>query len=72
MPRINNSLAGAWDRHSIRTAGNMSPIQLWTTGMLQNYHSEHLPVNETFTDDPLDSDSYSHSSSNSSETAGFL
>ena len=50
-PRINRSLVaflGAWNRHPIRTAGNLSPIQLWVTGMLQNYHSAHLPIQEVF------------------------
>ena len=39
---------GAWNRHSIRTADNLSPIQLWDSGMLQNYYSHHSPVVEVF------------------------
>ena len=52
MPRINQSLLqfqSAWNRHPLRTTSNMSPIQLWVRGMLKNYKSQHLPVQETFT-----------------------
>ena len=51
MPRIDQSLTafrGAWNRHSIGTADNLSPIQLWVSGMLQNYHSHHSLVVEVF------------------------
>lgn len=50
-PRINQSLAafqGAWNRHPVRTASSKSPIQMWVRGMLHNYHSQHLPVQEVF------------------------
>ena len=50
-PRINSSLTAfqhAWNRHSLRTAASLSPIQLWVIGMLQNYNSLHLPVQEVF------------------------
>ena len=49
MPYIDQFLAafrGAWNRHSIRTADNLSPIQLWVSGTLQNYYSHHSPVVE--------------------------
>ena len=39
---------GAWNRHSICTADNLSPIQLWVSGTLQNYYSHHSPVVEVF------------------------
>lgn len=51
-PRINQSLLRfqcAWNHHPLRTANNMSPIQLWTSGMLQHYNSQHMPVQEAFT-----------------------
>ena len=37
VPRINYHLqqwTGAWMNHSIRTADNLSPLQLWMEGML--------------------------------------
>ena len=49
--RINNSLEAfqqAWNSHSLRTAAGLTPMQLWVIGMLQNYHSSHLPVQEVF------------------------
>ena len=51
MPHIDQTLAtfrGAWNRHSIRTADNLSPIQLWVSGTLQNYYSHHSLVVEVF------------------------
>ena len=38
IPRINNHLEQwtvAWINHSIRTADNLSPLQLWMEGILQ-------------------------------------
>eukprot|EP00731_Ephydatia_muelleri_P005074 Em0002g1250a len=38
IPRINNHLeqwTGAWINHSICTADNLSPLQLWMEGILQ-------------------------------------
>ena len=49
MPHIDQSLAacrGTWNRHSICTADNLSPIQLRVHGTLQNYYSNHSPVVE--------------------------
>uniref|UniRef100_A0A3Q3AAD9 Integrase catalytic domain-containing protein n=1 Tax=Kryptolebias marmoratus TaxID=37003 RepID=A0A3Q3AAD9_KRYMA len=43
LPRINRSVdefKSQWNHHSLRTMKNRSPLQLWTTGMLQ------LPVHE--------------------------
>ena len=44
MPHIDQSMAacrGTWNRHSICSADNWSPIQLWVSGTLQNYYSHH-------------------------------
>jgi hypothetical protein len=38
IPRINDHLEqwkGAWINHSIRTADNLSPLQLWMEGMFR-------------------------------------
>ncbi|XP_054593353.2 uncharacterized protein [Nothobranchius furzeri] len=38
LPRINRSVdefRRQWNHHSLRTMANMSPLQLWTTGILQ-------------------------------------
>lgn len=37
LPRINNQLtqfANAWNRHPLRTEGGLTPLQLWTRGLL--------------------------------------
>ncbi len=42
LPRINKSIEqfqSGWNHHGIRTAGNMSPHQIFTTGALQLQHS---------------------------------
>ena len=39
LPRINNQLnqfASAWNMHSLRTEGGLSPLQLWTWGLLSS------------------------------------
>ena len=50
LPRINNHLqqwVSAWIHHPLRTAGNCSPLQLWTEGMLlQQRHEHEEEVNE--------------------------
>ncbi len=48
-PRINDSLqmfSSAWNIHPIRTERNLTPMQLWVTGMMQNFGSNHLPIRE--------------------------
>ena len=43
LPRINNHLQqwkDAWINHPLRTANNLSPIQLWTEGMWQQQRDD--------------------------------
>ncbi|KAM9466269.1 uncharacterized protein Hap1MRO34_015383 [Clarias gariepinus] len=45
LPRINRSVdefRNQWNHHSLRTMENRSPLQLWTTGMLNIPQSQHL------------------------------
>lgn len=55
MPRINSQLAqfsSAWNQHPLRTENGLSPLQLWTRGLLsspvewQNEISSGLMMNE--------------------------
>ena len=48
---INKSLEifkSEWNCHPIRTERNLCPTQLWVIGMLQNFGSAHMAVNELF------------------------
>ena len=39
IPRINNQLSqfvSAWNMHPLRTEGGLSPLQLWTRGLLSS------------------------------------
>ena len=38
--------------HHVRTAGNMSPQQLWVNGMLRYANSNHTATNELFSSPP--------------------
>lgn len=52
-PRITQHLAewtDAWNRHSLRTEHNMSPLQLWTRGILELPNSGHPLGTEQFED----------------------
>lgn len=45
LPRINRSVdefRNQWNHHSLKTMENRSPLQLWTTGMLNIPQSQHL------------------------------
>ena len=47
VPRINHALiefTNAWNHHSIRSAHNKSPHQLFTAGMLLLQHSQHIAM----------------------------
>ena len=47
LPRINKSLEEFVDQMNQRpvsTENNMSPLQLWTSGMLQNINSQHTAL----------------------------
>lgn len=49
--RINSSLdrfQSAWNAHPIRTERNLTPNQLWVSGMLRHFDSNHLAVQELF------------------------
>ena len=50
LPRINNHLhqwKGAWIQLPLRTAGNLSPLQLWMEGMyLQEQERNNAHVDE--------------------------
>ena len=53
--RINNSLAKfaeARNTHSLRTANNRSPFQLWIHGILDHRYESHAPIQELFDDPP--------------------
>ena len=48
-PRINAHLknfTGSWNNHPIRTAGNRTPTQLWTSGLLQAARSSDYAARE--------------------------
>ncbi|KAK6484067.1 hypothetical protein HHUSO_G13739, partial [Huso huso] len=49
LPRINqplNEFINQWNNHSLSSEHNMSPLQLWTLGMLQ--HPENTACEEVF------------------------
>lgn len=51
LPRIQASLDNfrdAWNHHLLSSAGNHSPMQLWTMGMMSNAQSQHEAVDEIF------------------------
>ena len=55
LPEINQRMdefRRAWNSHRIRTAGNLSPQQLWLRGMLANANSGHTATVEIFGDSP--------------------
>ena len=52
--RINDSLAifsEAWNCHSLRTASNQTPLQLWICGLLNRSRETHPTIQELFDDD---------------------
>ena len=66
-PRINSSLqefVAQMNNHPVSTEGNMSPLQLWEKGILENINSIHSAIEEleSFGIDPdvpfLDNDAY--------------
>lgn len=51
QPRVNRALdlfLNAWNRHRLSSERNATPIQLWTTGMLRNMHSQRDASTELF------------------------
>ena len=67
LPRINSSLqefVAQMNNHPVSTEGNMSPLQLWEKGILENINSTHSAIEEpeSFGIDPevpfLDNDAY--------------
>ena len=49
LPRINKSLkefVEQMNQRPVSTEHNMSPLQLWTSGMLQNINSQHTALTE--------------------------
>ena len=67
LPRINSSLqefVAQMNNHPVFTEGNMSPLQLWEKGILENINSTHSAIEEpeSFGIDPegpfLDNDAY--------------
>ena len=49
LPRINKSLkefVEQMNQRPVSTEHNMSPLQLWTSGMLQNVNSQHTALTE--------------------------
>lgn len=49
LPRINRSLqefVAQMNNRPVSTAGNNSPLQLWTSGVLQNINSNHTALTE--------------------------
>lgn len=58
LPEINmrmNDFRKAWNCHRLRTAGNRSPEQVWTEGMLLNVNSGHAATSQIF-DQPVSLD----------------
>ena len=50
IPKIENSLqelVGQLSNRPISTERNLSPLQLWEMGMLENMHSDHTALSET-------------------------
>ena len=50
IPRIENSLrelVGQLNNRPVSTERNLSPLQIWEMGMLENVHSGHTALNET-------------------------
>ena len=48
---INHTLSAfvsAWSQHSLRSAQDMSPLQVWMHGMLSNYNSGHRITEELY------------------------
>ncbi|XP_048586325.1 uncharacterized protein LOC125568343 [Nematostella vectensis] len=57
LPRVQRHLDLFRERfmdHAISTAGNRTPRQLWTSGMLANYNSPNSAVRDVFDRDVLD------------------
>ena len=51
IPRINKCLQefkSQWENHPLSSEGNLSPIQLYTAGMLENEHSGYAAVESVF------------------------
>ena len=51
LPRLNraiHSFVESWCCHRIRTAGHRTPIQLFISGQLRNYHSRHVTTEEFY------------------------
>ena len=51
IPRINRHIESwrqAYIQHSIRTAGNKSPMQLYIQGLLQFRNSQHTAIREVY------------------------
>lgn len=51
IPRINKCLQefkGQWENHPLSSERNLSPIQLYTAGMLENEHSGYAAVESLF------------------------
>ena len=51
IPRINTCLQefkSQWNYHPLSSEGNLSPIQLYTAGMLENEHSGYAAVESVF------------------------
>jgi len=51
QPRINNSLDDfqvAWNNRPLSSPSSLTPLQLWTAGMLENRGTNHQPIQEMF------------------------
>ena len=51
LPRIRRSLnefKQQWNNHPVSTEGNLTPLQLYTAGMLNNMHSDHTATQYVF------------------------
>ena len=59
VPRINHTLSSfreAWNNHGLTSAGNQTPLQMWSSGMLLNVHRQQYPaVQEIFATPEQDS-----------------
>ena len=53
IPRINRQLLywkNSWIKHPMRSEHNLTPQQLWTTGLKRIANSESIIANEVFED----------------------
>ena len=51
-------MAREWNYHGLTTEGNMTPRQLWITGMLSNSHNNYSAVEDVLVNNQRDLENY--------------